>query len=73
MGTADYGIWLPWPDVAAKEVRLETSVDTDWASDKASRKSVVCFDIRADECPLHGSVRQQSFVALSSGEAEYGG
>eukprot|EP00975_Prorocentrum_lima_P028018 5889657-Prorocentrum_lima.AAC.1 len=37
MGTADYGIWLPWPDVAAKEVRLETSVDTDWASDKASR------------------------------------
>ena len=55
------------------EVRLETSVDSVWAADKHSRKSVVCFDIRADDCSLHGSVRQQSFVALSSGEAEYGG
>lgn len=33
----------------------------------------MCFDIRADDCSLHASVRQQSFVALSSGEAEYGG
>eukprot|EP00974_Lingulodinium_polyedra_P049878 4798631-Lingulodinium_polyedra.AAC.1 len=72
MGTADYGVWMPWP-AAGMPVKLETAVDSDWAADKASRKSIVCYDVRADGCPLHAAVRQQSFIALSSGEAEFGG
>jgi len=76
MGSEDYGVWLPWPDpqrYSANCVELDTWVDTDWAADKQNRKSLACFEITADGCSLAAAVKQQSFVALSSGEAEFGG
>ena len=76
MGAKEYGVLMPWPDPAVYDpgaVELTTWVDTDWATDKSSRKSLCCYEVLADNCILHGSVKQQSFLALSSGEAEFGG
>jgi len=54
-------------------VDLDTQTDTDWASDRASRKSIACINIEMDGCPIMAVVRQQGFLALSSAEAELGG
>ena len=54
-------------------IKLGTEVDTDWAGDKITRRSRCCFHIRADGAILASSVRRQSFLAMSSGEAEFGG
>ena len=52
---------------------MDTHTDTDWAGDKASRKSIGCVNHQMDGCPIMSTVRQQSFLALSSAEAELGG
>jgi hypothetical protein len=54
-------------------VELDTQTDSDWASDRVTRKSVACINVQMDGCPIASVVRQQGFLALSSAEAELGG
>ena len=53
-------------------INLRCVSDSDWASDKTTRRSRACALFYADGCLLAGLVRYQSFIALSSGEAEFG-
>ena len=61
------------PEGKTGHVKLSVTTDTDWAGDKRTRKSRACALIRADGCLLASIVRKQSFLALSSAEAEFGG
>ena len=54
-------------------IRLLGRSDTDWAQDKVTRKSRTCLHVLADGCLLSSVVRRQSFIAMSSAEAEFGG
>ena len=73
IGTVKYGVLM-----AASEgdrypcgtVELGMHMDTDWAADKETWKSVVCCHHQLDGCCISNTVRQQSFSDLSSAEAE---
>ena len=49
------------------------AVDSDWAGDKSSRKSIDCIVVRVGGCFIHMSLKGQTFLAQSSCEAEMGG
>ena len=49
---------------------LEVFCDSDWASNKRTRKSVSSCCMMLHGCLLHSSSRTQRTIALSSGEAE---
>ena len=51
-------------------VVLEVFCDSDWATNKSSRKSVSACCIMLHGCLVHSSSRTQRTIALSSGEAE---
>ena len=61
-----------YPD-RSKTLNLETWVDTDYAGDRESRKSVGCSVVILAGSLIHFHSRQQTVVATSSAEAEYYG
>ena len=73
IGEPDLGVWLPMPGGDPGEVILDGWVDTDWAGDEDTRRSVTSMAIEADGCQLHTRVLQQSIIAQSSGEGEFYG
>eukprot|EP00971_Amphidinium_carterae_P328184 6459925-Amphidinium_carterae.1 len=52
------------------ENMLMVWTDSDWATDKESRKSTSSYIVAFRNCVLHDLSRQQSVIAQSSGEAE---
>ena len=52
------------------ETILEVFTDSDWASDKTSRRSVSCATMFVGGCLLFSSSPTQKLVSLSSAEAE---
>jgi len=69
-GTKHFG---PWFENSGKFNTIVGSGDTDWATAKDTRKSVVCGVIKIDDKQLMSFVRTQNIQAHSSGEAEYYG
>ena len=69
-GTTD--LWLMMvPDSNQGPARLVAYADSDYAGDRATRRSVSCAWVELDGVPLTAYARQQSIVATSSSEAEY--
>eukprot|EP00435_Cladocopium_sp_Y103_P056888 s567_g19.t1 len=56
--------------IEVDEMILEVYTDSDWASDRTTRRSVSCAAIFAGGCLLFSSSRTQKLVSLSSAEAE---
>ena len=54
----------------AGESVLEVFTDSDWASDRQSRRSVSCCLIFYGRCLLYAASRTQKVISLSSAEAE---
>ena len=50
---------------------LTVDVDSDWAGDRASRKSTLCIVIRHGVDVIKTHVNAMKGISLSSGEAEY--
>jgi len=69
-GTRDEGVWIP-ADGDFSVIR--GSGDTDWATNKEDRKSVVCGIVKIGTMPVLSFVRTHKFQSLSSGEAEFYG
>ena len=53
-------------------IKLVGRSDTE-GQEKVSRKSRTCLHVLADGCRLSSVVRRQSFIAMVSAEAEFGG
>ena len=70
-GKPDMGQWLPKPDNDPGVVVIDGWVDTDWAADPETRKSVTGQIIDIDGCPMASKVGQQSLLGQSSGESEF--
>eukprot|EP00971_Amphidinium_carterae_P211965 4206043-Amphidinium_carterae.1 len=51
-------------------MKLEAFTDSDWATDKDTRRSTFGGCIFYCGCPIHAWSRRQGTVALSSAEAE---
>eukprot|EP00435_Cladocopium_sp_Y103_P063993 s60_g25.t1 len=64
------GLFHHYPSAAPGETRLEVFTDSDWASDKTSRRSVSCATMFVGGRLLFSSSRAQKLVSLSSAEAE---
>jgi len=54
----------------AAEYAMEIFTDSDWASNKETRRSISCSTIFLGNCLLYSSSRTQKLVSLSSAEAE---
>ena len=70
-GTTDYVLKL-YPDMH-KDLNLTGSVDTDYAGDRETRRSVGCTILMLDGVLIHYHSRQQTITATSSTEAEFYG
>ncbi len=57
-------------DYDSASLLLKFFTDSDWASNKGTRKSVSACCSVANNCLLHSASRNQSLIALSSAEAE---
>merc|ERR1711970_1138941 len=69
-GTSEYGQWFP----RGGDMGIITGcADTDWASNKNDRKSVVHGQVYVGGCCLLSYVRGQLMQAHSSTEAEFYG
>ena len=55
-----------------RATELVVDVDSDWAGDRATRKSTLCVVIRHGVNVLKTQVNAMKGISLSSGEAEYG-
>ena len=55
---------------SAAEYAMEIFTDSDWASNKETRRSISCSTIFLGNCLLYSSSRTQKLVSLSSAEAE---
>ena len=55
---------------SAAEYAIEIFTDSDWASNKETRRSISCSTIFFGNCLLYSSSRTQKLVSLSSAEAE---
>ena len=64
------GIFHSYSGAEPGETILEVYTDSDWASDKGTRRSVSCATMFAGGCLLYSSSRTQRLVSLSSAEAE---
>ena len=64
------GLYHNYNDVESGECVLEVFTDSDWASDRTTRRSVSCAIIMIGGCLLFSSSRTQKLVSLSSAEAE---
>jgi len=70
IGVRDEGVFLPRPE-EGNAVVVRGFSDSDWASDKATRKSISSLHVEADECALFGRRARQSVISWSSGESEF--
>lgn len=70
-GTMEMELFLE-PELRDKHL-LEVWVDTDYAGDKVTRRSIGSTIARLDGVLLHCHSKQQTVVATSSAEAEYYG
>eukprot|EP00435_Cladocopium_sp_Y103_P048243 s97_g14.t1 len=64
------GVFHGYPHLDPTENILEVYTDSDWASDKATRRSVSCCVLMYGGCLLYSASRTQRIVSLSSAEAE---
>ena len=64
------GIYHGYPDISQCDNVLEVFTDSDWASDRQSRRSVSCCVIFYGGCLLFSASRTQKIISLSSAEAE---
>ena len=59
-----------YPDLDATRNILELFTDSDWACDKAARRSISCCTVFFGGCLLYSASRTQRLVSSSSAEAE---
>ena len=64
------GIFHDYPNVDPNEHVLEVFTDSDWASDRVSRRSVSCCIVMFGRCLIYSASRTQKIISLSSAEAE---
>ena len=64
------GIFHDYPNVDPNENFLEVFTDSDWASDRVSRRSVSCCIVMFGRCLIYSASRTQKIISLSSAEAE---
>ena len=64
------GIYHGYPDINQSDNVLEVFTDSDWASDRQSRRSVSCCVMFYGGCMLFSASRTQKIISLSSAEAE---
>ena len=64
------GVYHNYESLEPGECALEVFTDSDWASDRSSRRSISCATIFMGGCLLFSSSRTQKLVSLSSAEAE---
>ena len=69
-GGRNSGIFHSYPNLQAGENVLEVYTDSDWASDRTTRRSISCCIISYGQCLLYSASRTQRVVSLSSAEAE---
>ena len=64
------GVYHNYDNLEPGECVLEVFTDSDWASDRGSRRSISCATIFMGGCLLFSASRTQKLVSLSSAEAE---
>ena len=64
------GVYHSYNNIDPGECVLEIFTDSDWASDRRTRRSVSCVTVFAGGCSLYSASRTQKLVSLSSAEAE---
>ena len=64
------GVFHSYPDLDATQNILELFTDSDWACDKATRRSISCCTVFFGGCLPYSASRTQRLVSLSSAEAE---
>ena len=64
------GVFHNYPNAEPGESIMEIYTDSDWASDKQTRRSVSCSTIFLGGCLLFSASRTQKLLSLSSAEAE---
>jgi len=64
------GIFHDYPNADANEHVLEVFTDSDWASDRVSRRPVNCCIVIFGRCLIYSASRTQKIISLSSAEAE---
>ena len=64
------GVYHNYDNLEPGTCVLEVFTDSDWASDRGSRRSISCATIFMGGCLLFSSSRAQKLVSLSSAEAE---
>ena len=57
-------------DFDGSDFLLKAFTDSDWASNKGTRKSVAACCLMINNCLLSSGSRNQGLIALSSAEAE---
>ena len=71
LGCTGYGLMMHYQsDFDGSDFLLKTYTDSDWASNKGTRKSVSACCLVMNGCLLNSGSRNQGLVALSSAEAE---
>ena len=54
-----------------KDLRLAGYIDADWGDDLDKRKSPFGYELLLNDCAISWSSKKQSFIALSTTDAEY--
>ena len=71
LGCAEYGLMTHYrSDFDGSDFLLKTYTDSEWASNKGTRKSVSACCLMMNYCLLNSGSRNQGLIALSSAEAE---
>ena len=71
LGCMSFGLLMHYRSShESTDLLLKIFTDSDWASNKGTRKSVSACCIMANTCLLHSASRNQGLIALSSAEAE---
>ena len=66
----NFGVFHSYPNAEPGETIMEICTDSEWASDKQTRRSVSCSTIFMEGCLLLSASRTQKLVSLRSAEAE---
>ena len=71
LGCMSHGLLMHYKsDYDGSDLSLKVFTNSDWATNKGTRKSVSSCCIMANNCLLHSASRNQGLIALSSAEAE---
>ena len=71
LGCTEFGLMMHYrSDFDGSDFLLKTYTDSDWASNKGTRKSVSACCLMMNNCLLSSGSRNQGLIALSSAEAE---